>query len=142
MTSYVTKLAHSPVRLTERDVPRSSIIYWRLLDELGLRRYSLHFEVLTLDSARTWIIAAEGPTVLGVCGFARRETAGRVRHDAYGTWVRAPFRRTGIARKLWHRALEGLPDGAGVSVTTCSRVGARLALSLARGNAQFDWSVF
>lgn len=89
-------------------------------------------------SAGSAVIAECGGDVVAFlrykCGYARRVFYAR------GTWVRAAFRKYGIAGELWGLALK-VTDPEIVQVSAASAKGLRLVRSLEQQHSAITWEV-
>ena len=87
------------------------------------------------DSWHCAFVALEGDKVVGCLRFDRISTpSGGLR--AGGTWVAPSHRGSGLARKLWRRALRGQ---RAVEVTTVSKGGKALIESLRKAYPKVSW---
>lgn len=87
------------------------------------------------DAWHCAFVALEGDKVVGCLRYDRSPTpSGGLR--AGGTWVAPSHRGTGLAKRLWRRALRGQRT---VEVTTVSRGGKALVASLREQYPKVSW---
>jgi hypothetical protein len=94
------------------------------------------------DASDVFIAKADGVIVGWMrCTLSGRKNSKKRVLYAQGTWVAIPFRREGLAFKLWEMAIRRHRPVA-VSGATVSRGGHRLIQKLKKTHPDIEWSVF
>jgi len=87
------------------------------------------------------IAAMIGRRCVGLFAFNRHDNSGSPRIEARGTYVCREYRRCGLARKLWQRALDAHADCEDVIVAVVAAGGKRLVASIEASNADRAFEV-
>ena len=81
------------------------------------------------------IAAMLGRRCVGLFAFNRHADSGSPWLEARGTYVCREYRRCGVAKKLWQRALDAHADCEDVIVAVVATGGKKLVLSIEASNA-------